>query len=96
LFKCLELLLDMEEVGRWNSPDPTTNLPGQKNTIGRICLGGHKSLLIDTAIALQSTDVEGVLGIQVARAGGFYLATGLNIEPLSRGRFRMKHGGMPQ
>ena len=28
LFKCLELLLDMVEVGRSNPPDPTTNLPG--------------------------------------------------------------------
>ena len=58
--------------------------------MSHLAVGVHKSLLIDTANALQGTDLEGILGAQVARVGRFYLATRFIIQLLSLERLDLR------
>ena len=57
-----------------------------------LAVGVHKGLLIHTANALQSTDVEGVLGAQVARMSGFYFTGDLVIQLFPFQRLNLRFG----
>ena len=60
--------------------------------VGHLAVGVHNGLLVDSADTLQSTDVEGVLGTEVARMDGFDLATSFIIQLLSLKRLDLRFG----